>query len=172
MKKTIPSLKTSDHILVRKLVEKCHVAAFKANEVILSENEEDNVQLIVLKGNISMMNGERVVSVFFRNQVVGSDVCGPVPKYRKFRNYCIKSKTDSQVMLITRNAFQTAKGFYDLDKERTCHRLLQKVPIMRDWPLTKIVDISEHFKSISFEPGEVIYDLGSKSDAIFFVQEG
>ena len=43
---------------------------------------------------------------------------------------------------------------------------------MRDWPLTKIVDISEHFKSISFEPGEVIYDLGSRSDAIYFVQEG
>lgn len=109
---------------MRKLVEKCHVAAFKANEVILSEGEEDNVQLIVLKGNICMMSGERVLSIFFRNQCVGSDVCGPAPSYRKFRNYSIKSKTDSQVMLITRNAFQTAKGFYDLDKERTCHRLL------------------------------------------------
>lgn len=43
---------------------------------------------------------------------------------------------------------------------------------MRNWPLTKIVDVSEKIKRYSYEPGEIIYDLGSHSDGIYFVQAG
>ena len=43
---------------------------------------------------------------------------------------------------------------------------------MRDWPLTKIVDVSEHIGCSSYKPGEIIYDMGDNSDYVFFVKEG
>ena len=43
---------------------------------------------------------------------------------------------------------------------------------MRDWPLTKIIDVSEHFHKKTFEPGQIIYDLCDKVDNIYFVQSG
>lgn len=69
---------------------------------------------------------------------------------RKMRNFYVKANTSAKVMLLSRNAYSTTKGMYDLDRERLCHRLLQKVPIMRDWPLTKIVDVSDHIYRRSF----------------------
>jgi len=34
---------------------------------------------------------------------------------------------------------------HSMDRERLCQNLLQKVPILRNWPLMKILDTSEHF---------------------------
>ena len=65
-----------------------------------------------------------------------------------------------------------AHSVFEMDRERLCHNLLQKVPIMRNWPLTKIIEMSEHFKKKTFEPGENIYDLGDKVDNIYFIQDG
>ncbi len=76
------------------------------------------------------------------------------------------------MLLLTKNAYLMAESIFEMDRERLSQTLLQKVPIMRNWPLTKIIDISEHFKVRTFEPGEVIYDIGDKSDHIYFINDG
>ena len=88
---------------------------------------------------------------------------------RKRRNYFVKSLSDAKVIHLSRNAFRTAKELYKLDVERLTHRLLQKVPVIRDWPLIKIVDISDRFTRKSYEPGEIIYNLGNTVDKVFFI---
>jgi len=43
------------------------------------------------------------------------------------------------------------------------------VPILKDWPLVRINEMSEHFKKKMFEPGEKVYDLGDPSSNVYFV---
>lgn len=59
-----------------------------------------------------------------------------------------------------------------MDKESQTQNLLQRVPIIRDWGIMKIISLSEHFKKMSFEPGQVIFDIGDLSDTLYFIQSG
>ena len=81
----------------------------------------------------------------------------------------VKSNTDSKVLLLTKNQFYNGLEVFAMDRESLCHSLLQKVRIVKGWGLTKIVDLSPHFKKEVFEPGAIIYDVGSPSDNIYFI---
>ena len=102
------------------------------------------MQMIVLEGSVNKIRDGRVLSTVNKNQTIGEDVTDELTGKRKVRNYYVKAHTPVKIMLLSRNAYSTTKGMYDMDRERLCHRLLQKVPIMREWPLTKIVDVSDH----------------------------
>ena len=58
---------------------------------------------------------------------------------------------------------------YKMDRERTCQKLLKKVPILREWSIKKVIETSEFFQKKFYEPGEIIYDIGDKSDNIYFI---
>ena len=89
---------------------------------------------------------------------------------RKYRGYTLVADTDCKVMIITKQSYNMVLSVYNMDRERNCQTLLQKVPIIRQWPLMKIIAFSEHFQKQSFEPGQIVYDLGDPTDTVYFVK--
>ena len=50
--------------------------------------------------------------------------------------------------------------------------MIKKVPILREWSIKKVIETSEFFQKKFYEPGEFIYDIGDKSENIYFIQGG
>jgi len=55
---------------------------------------------------------------------VGEEILKQSYTLRKFRNFRITGNTDGKVIFLSKNAFQTALGMYQLDRERICHMLI------------------------------------------------
>lgn len=92
----------------------------------------------------------------------------PVDSF-KIRNYSVVAETEVIVLSCTKSVFRSVTNVYNIDRERNCERMLKCAPILRDWAPEKKFAVTPHFKKQSFEPGELIYDLGSKSDNIYFI---
>ena len=109
---------------------------------------------------------------YAKNAVMGDDVMTKSIDSRKMRSYDIVSHTDSKVLQCTKSSFHMVLSIYSMDRERLCQNLIQKVPIMRNWPLMKIINASDRFVRKSFEPGQLIYDIGGPSDKVYFIYQG
>lgn len=63
-------------------------------------------------------------------------------------------------------------SIYKMDRERICQTLLQKVAILSNWSVKKVIEISEYFQMKTYQPGDVIYEIGDSSEHIYFIQSG
>ena len=52
---------------MKHLIEKIYAAAYKKEEVILPENEEDCMALFVLEGSVSKVKDRRLVAKYTKN---------------------------------------------------------------------------------------------------------
>ena len=88
------------------------------------------------------------------------------------RDFTVVSNENSKVLLCSRTGYNMVLSIYRMDRERICQKLLKKVPILCEWSIKKVIEVSEFFHKKSFEPGEIIYDIGDKTDNIYFIQSG
>ena len=46
------------------------------------------------------------------------------------------------------------------------------MPVLRNWSIKKVIEVSEFIKKKQYQPGEFIYDIGDRTDNIYFIQSG
>ena len=174
--------------LLEALVAKLQPLVFRQGETILRQDEEnrpqeDDVQVIVLEGSVdkqrfkknerSQVIGTQFMKRFWKDKVISDDTIGRPPEQRCYkRDFSLVANEDCKVLLCTRTGYNMVLSVYRMDKERICQKLLKKVPILRNWSIKKVIEVSEHFQKRQYEPGETIYDIGDRTDNIYFIKSG
>lgn len=81
------------------------MSEYKANDVILEQDVEDNCLLMVLDGTIVKVKGQRLIDKYRRHAIIGEDVIfKPLESYR-YRNTAIVAETDCKVLHVTKSKY-------------------------------------------------------------------
>ena len=91
------------------------------------------------------------------------------PHSNKNRNFRVVSDTVSKVLICSKASYMMVKRVQMMDKDRQSQALLKKIPIIREWSLMKIINMCYEIEKHTYEPGSIVYDIGSPTDKIYFI---